>query len=42
MPVVVTVSSAILPLPVRKLGDNGEGTHWFHCRSKRAAQTKML
>src|SRR3954465_8864285 len=30
MPVVVAISSAILPLPNRNLGYNGRGTHWFH------------
>src|SRR5664279_5624498 len=30
MPVVVITSSAILPLPVPELQDNGGGTRWFH------------
>src|ERR1035437_3628230 len=32
MPEVVSVSSAILPLPDGKSRDNGEGTRWFHRR----------
>src|ERR1700694_693114 len=31
-PEVVRVSSAILPCPDGKWGDNGEGTGWFHGR----------